>query len=93
MCKEDGYFEEGFKAPNWQMTDLGYKVLKENGWWVAIRKHQIKDLPKGMKYYCFETNPNAVHGHTWLIPHILEEVKKWKKDNKFEFVSKNLKVK
>lgn len=88
-------FVKIFKAPNWQMTQLGYYMLKDFGWAVACRKEQIKDLPKDMKYYCFETNMFAVHGHTWLIKvHKEEETfQGWVKQTQFQFVSENLEVK
>lgn len=60
-------FVHGFKAPDWQMTRLGYEVLKDCGWWVAVRGHQINDLPEGSYYYCFETDPFGAHGHTWTL--------------------------
>jgi len=88
------FFEKGFKSPDYQMNQLGYEMLKKNGWWVACRKHQIKDLPKGMKYYCFETTPGGVSGHTWLMEAHQKEGKfKWNKDTKFDFCSQHLEVK
>ena len=83
-----------FKAPNYQMNKLGYEMLKKNGWWIACRKYQIKDLPKGMKYYCFETTPGGVTGHTWLMEAHKKEGKfDWDKDTKFDFCSQHLEVK
>lgn len=91
--EDSKYFIKGFKAPNWQMSDIGYKVLKERGWWVAIRDFQIKDLPKGMMYYAFETNKNSVHGHIWLMDtHYKEGKFNWDTDDKFEFVSQNTEI-
>lgn len=87
-------FEKGFKAPNYEMNLLGYEMLKKNGWWVACRKHQIKDLPEGMKYYCFETTEGGATGHTWLMETHLKEGKfNWDKDTKFDFCSQHLEVK
>ena len=87
-------FERGFKAPNWEMNQLGYEVLKKRGWWVAVRKHQIPDLPTGMKYYCFETTENAVSGHTWLMETHLKEGKfDWDINTRFDFCSQRLEIK
>jgi hypothetical protein len=88
-------FVKVFKAPNWQMSALGYYVLKDMGWAVAVRKHQIQDLPAGMKYYCFETNLFAVHGHTWTLPaHSREHMfLNWTEKTNFDFVSNNLEEK
>jgi len=87
-------FEKGFKAPNWEMNKLGYETLKKNDWWVAVRKHQIPDLPKGMKYYCFETTEGGISGHTWLMETHLKEGKfNWDKDTKFDFCSQHLEAK
>jgi len=90
-----GIFAKVFKAPNWEMSQLGYHVLHELGWAVAVRKEQIKDVPKGMKFYCFETNMFGVHGHTWLMKAHLEEGKfdGWYKGTQFDFVSESLEVK
>ena len=91
---EDLGFEKGFKAPNWEMNQLGYEMLKKNGWWVACRKHQIADLPEGIKYYCFETIPGGVTGHTWLMEAHKKEGKfDWNKDTKFDFCSQHLEIK
>jgi predicted deacetylase len=88
-------FVKIFKAPNWEMSRLGYQVLKELGWAVAVRKHQIVDVPQGMKYYCFETNLFGVHGHTWTMPaHNKEHMfLNWTENTNFDFVSNNLEVK
>jgi hypothetical protein len=88
-------FVKIFKAPNWQMTQLGYYMLRDFGWAVACRKNQIEDLPKNMKYYCFETNIFGVHGHTWTIKAHVEEEKfqGWNKNTQFDFVSQHLEEK
>lgn len=82
-------FTKLFKAPNWDMNMYGYLMLKNNGWTVAVRKDQIKGLPEGMRYYCFETTPHSVHGHTWLLEDHEKKgwFKDWNKDSEFEFVS------
>ncbi len=87
-------FTKLFKAPNWQMSSLGYEVLKERGWAVAVRESQIKDVPKGMKYYSFEEQ-GGVHGHTWLMKSHIESgmFKDWNKDSGFDFISNHLKIK
>lgn len=89
-----GIFEKGFKAPNWEMSPLGYEVLKDMGWWVAVRKHQISDVPKGMQYYCFETNIFGLHGHTWTMQaHKEEGLLNWSPSATFDFVSDRLETK
>jgi hypothetical protein len=93
--EEAKIFQKIFKAPNWMMSELGYQVLKELDWAVAIRKEQIKDIPVGMKYYCFEDAPNKVHGHTWLLNTHQEEgmFSTWDQKTEFDFVSNNLIIK
>jgi hypothetical protein len=87
-------FEKGFKAPQWEMNQLGYEMLKNNGWWVAVRQSQIPDLPTGMKYYCFETTEGGMTGHTWLMATHLKEGKfDWDNNTKFDFCSQHLEVK
>ena len=90
--EKTGLFVPVFKAPNWEMTRLGYHVLQEFGWAVAIRKQHLDNLPKGIKYYCFETNIYSVHGHTWTMPAHKKEgmFTGWSESTNFEFVSKNL---
>lgn len=90
--EERGCFQKGFKAPNWQMTTLGYDILKERGYWVAVRKMHLKELPKGIKYYCFEDDKDRrIHGHTWLMAnHKLEGKFNWEENDTFEFVSQNI---
>lgn len=93
--EQTGVFVKVFKAPNWEMTDLGYHILHDMGWAVACRKEQVKKIPIGMKYYCFETNMFAVHGHTWLMKAHMDEGKfnGWHKGTQFGFVSDNLEEK
>ena len=90
-----GLFVPIFKAPNWEMSPLGYQVLKELGWAVAIRKHQINDVLVGMKYYCFETNYFAVHAHTWTMQAHSKEgmFLNWHDKSRFDFVINNLETK
>jgi len=92
MYEEVGIFKKIFKAPDWEMSRLGYEVLKDMGWAVAIRQNQLFDLPDGMRYYSFEGNPYAVHGHTWTLPAHKEEgmFHNWCEATQFEFVSKVL---
>jgi len=84
-------FAKIFKAPNWEMSRLGYEVLKDLGWAVAVRESQIEDLPRGMMYYSFEKQ-KGTHGHTWLMSsHITSGLMgAWKKDEEFKFVSESL---
>ncbi|MDD5016329.1 MAG: hypothetical protein PHW73_14770 [Atribacterota bacterium] len=94
MAESSGCYQKLFKAPNWEMSDLGYFILKENDWAVAVREHQIKDLQPGSKYYCFETNPFGIHGHTWTMKAHQEEGKfNWNEDTQFEFISNNVEEK
>lgn len=88
-------FAKVFKAPNWQMSKLGYQVLKELDWAVAIRKHQLHEVPEGAKYYCFETTEGGVHGHTWLMQqHMLEGMfVNWRKETPFGFIRDHLSTK
>lgn len=94
LYERSGLFTKVFKAPNWQMSKLGYQMLKDKGWAVAIREHQIKDVPEGMKYYCHEGHPNRYHGHTWLMQTHLDQgmFVNWNRDSKFSFLSENLEV-
>jgi len=92
--EETGYFVKGFKAPNFDMNQLGYHVMQDCGWWVAIRKHQIKDLPKGLKYYSFEKNIFGDHGHTWTLkPDLRDRRFQWTPKTTFEFVSEHIDTK
>ncbi len=93
--EKTGIFTKTFKAPNWEMSSLGYHCLKDMGWSVAIRNHQLNDVPQGMKYYDFEANPFAVHCHTWTMPaHEKEGIfNNWSESTDFQFVSENLEQK
>jgi len=84
-----GLFTKIWKSPNWETSALGYHVLKEFEWAVAVRSSQIKNLPIGMKYYSFENNPFAVHGHTWTMEAHQKEgmFNNWSRDTNFDFVS------
>ncbi len=86
---EEFGFQHIFKAPNWEMSKLGYQVLKDLKWAVAVRKNQIKDVPEGLFYYCFENEYDAVHGHTWLLKDHEKKgwFKSWDKNSKFGFIS------
>lgn len=87
-------FTKIFKAPNWEMSRLGFQVLKEMDWAVACRGFQIDEVPRGAKYYSFEEQ-NGVHGHTWLLE--ADELKgkfnDWKKTSEFGFISDYLRIK
>lgn len=90
-----GMFAKVWKAPNWEMTRLGYEVLKELGWAASVRQSQINDVPEGMKYYCFESNPFGAHGHTWTMAAHEQEgmFRNWNANTEFEFISGNLETK
>lgn len=93
--EQSGLFVKIFKAPNWEMSRLGYQVLKELDWAVAVRKEQIKDVPKDMKYYCFEDEDYMYHGHTWLLDAHQQEgmFNNWRLDINFDFINNCLKIK
>lgn len=95
MYEDVGIFRPIFKAPNWEMSPLGYEVLRDVGWSVAIRQSQLDEVPTGMKYYSFEGTPFAVHGHTWTMRAHKEEgmFRNWCEDTRFQFVSENLELK
>lgn len=92
LYERTGLFVPIFKAPNWQMSKIGYQVLKDRSWAVAVRENQIKDVPEGAKYYCFESEPNRYHGHTWLMQKHLDEGMfiNWNRDSTFDFISSHL---
>jgi len=92
MYEDTGIFTKIFKAPNWEMSPLGYQVLRDMDWSVAIRQNQLNEVPQGMKYYSFEGNPFAVHGHTWTMKAHKEEgmFRNWCEGTQFEFVSNSL---
>lgn len=95
MYTDVGIFKKVWKSPNWDTNRIGYQVLKDNGWSVAVRKNQINELPEGIKYYSFENNPFGVHGHTWtMTAHRTEGMfRNWSDTTNFEFVSDNLEEK
>jgi len=90
--EDTGIFKKIFKAPNWEMSKLGYNALKDMGWAVAIRQSQFDDVLEGMDYYSFEGNPLSVHGHTWTLSAHKEEgmFNGWYGKTQFEFVSNSL---
>jgi len=92
MYEDTGIFKPIFKAPNWEMSPLGYQVLKDMDWAIAIRQSQLGEVPQGGKYYSFEGNPLSVHGHTWTLQAHKEEgmFRNWCESTQFEFVSNNL---
>lgn len=93
--EQTGMFVRVFKAPNWEMSPLGYEILKELGWAVAVRRHQVREVPEGMSYYSFEDNFFSVHGHTWTMGAHKQEgmFSRWVKETAFDFVSSNLETK
>jgi hypothetical protein len=92
--EQTGIFVKGFKAPNWEMSPLGYQVLKDMGWWVAVRKSQLPEVLPGMRYYCFETNVFGAHGHTWtMAAHKQEGLLDWSSEADFDFVSSHIQTK
>ena len=95
IYEQSGAFKPIFKAPNWEMSPLGYQVLKEMDWSIAIRQSQINDVPIGLKYYSFEGTPFAIHGHTWTMKAHKEEgmFRNWRENTNFQFVSQNLEEK
>jgi hypothetical protein len=95
LYEEIGIFTHIFKAPDWQMSRLGYQVLKDMGWAIAIRQFQYDEVLQGMKYYSFETNPFAVHAHTWTMKaHVKEGMfRNWSGETNFKFVSESLEEK
>lgn len=45
------FFEKGFKAPGWQISDDIYKWLLDHGWWVADQGYNDTRRPKGLSAY------------------------------------------
>lgn len=94
MYEQTDLFVPIFKAPNWQMSTLGYQVLNKRGWAVAVRGTQIDEVPEGMKYYSYEEQ-GGIHGHTWLMSsHVQNKwFVDWGRHSEFGFISDHLRTK
>ena len=55
------HFVNGFKAPGWQISDDCYRVLDEQGWWVADQHLEDGRRPVGLRTYMYEDG--GWHGH------------------------------
>lgn len=72
----DSFYDKGFCAPGWQISEQCLDVLKARDWWLATQwadgrlngdpngPYQPAVIP-GLKYYAWREYPNAIHGHTW----------------------------
>ena len=50
-ARELGFTTKGFKAPGWKISDACYRVLQEEGYWVADQEYNDKRRPKGLPAY------------------------------------------
>lgn len=57
------WFERGFKAPGWQISDGIYDALLHRGWWVADQHLEDGRRPKKLPVYFYEDGPDRWHGH------------------------------
>lgn len=57
------HFVRGFKAPGWQISDDCYRVLLEEGWWVADQHLEDRRRPAGLPTYFYEDGEDRWHGH------------------------------
>jgi hypothetical protein len=46
-----GFITKGFKAPGWQISDACYRVLLDEGYWVADQKYNDERRPKALPVY------------------------------------------
>lgn len=58
----DPYYERGFKAPGWQISDAMYEALLERGWWVADQAYNDERRPPELRAYILD-RPGRVHFH------------------------------
>lgn len=57
------FFEKGFKAPGWQISDACYEWLYDHDWWVADQAYNNDRRPKDLSAYII--GENSMHHHTW----------------------------
>ena len=77
------WFDRGFKAPGWQISDGCYQALREAGWWVADQHYNDHRRPDGLRVHCLGEGDHW-HGHIQNVcgngieetfPVLLERVK------------------
>lgn len=56
-------FEEGFKAPGWQISDEIYQWLLDNDWWIGDQSYNDERRPKDLAVY--KIGDNSMHHHVW----------------------------
>jgi hypothetical protein len=56
------WFQRGFKAPGWQISNGCYEALLERGWWVADQHYNDERRPAGLWIHC-EGDGDHWHGH------------------------------
>ncbi len=56
------YYERGFKAPGWQISDAMYVELLDRGWWVADQTYNNARRPPELRAYLLD-RPGRVHFH------------------------------
>lgn len=71
---EETGWERGFKAPGWNISDGMYQALQERGWWVADHPKNALRRPRGLRYYDWTLNKNALHGHIGHLAPIDNEI-------------------
>lgn len=87
------YFQNGFKAPGWQISDDALMWLRKNGWWVADQNYNDERRPEGLKNYVIREGTPSHHGHVWNccgngIEETLETLKEqFAEVEEFKFVS------
>lgn len=84
-------FEEGFKAPGWQISDECYAWLESNDFWVADQAYNDERRPAGLSVY--KIGEKSIHTHTWNcvgngVYELFDQLKEQIKDETdFRFVS------
>lgn len=75
-----GFYQMGFRAPGWQISDEIFKWLQDHGYWVADQGYNDGRRPAYMDSYVnydgkFQATPKVgnpkevevYHGHTWDV--------------------------
>ena len=87
----EDWFDHGFKAPGWQISDGCYQALEEYGWWVADQHYNDHRRPASIPFHC-EGDGDHWHGHIQNVcGNGLEErwdelVERVRRTEAFEFV-------
>lgn len=81
--EETNLYTKGFKGANWKVSEELIAILKQRGYWLAVKEKIVDQIPQWPL-----TDERAIHGHIWMMEtHNKEGILEFKDETDFRFIS------